>query len=294
VKRGRRPLLPMLALLAATTAQASQVYRWTDAQGRAHYADRIEGAAAADADRIVLPAGPTVVARLRVEPDAQGAQAWVDNLLAGPIEVMLHADGGALATDPPLPARGTVPALSGGLLARLGQGIPRLRVTAVPGTPNARPRDVEYAWPLQTANVRIQQAWGGAFSHGDEENRHAVDFAVPSGTAVLAARDGVVMQVESGFDRAGLNRKKFAERANLIRILHDDGSMGVYAHLQENGVYVQVGQRVGIGQQIGASGNTGYTSGPHLHFAVQVNRGMRLVSVPFRMLGGARFLPLPR
>lgn len=287
MKRGRRPLLPMLALLAATTAQASQVYRWTDAQGRAHYADRIEGAAAADADRIVLPAGPTVVARLRVEPDAQGAQAWVDNLLAGPIEVMLHADGGAVASDPPLPARGTVPALSGGLLARLGQGTPRLRVTAVPGTPNARPRDVEYAWPLQTANVRIQQAWGGAFSHGDEENRHAVDFAVPSGTAVLAARDGVVMQAEAGFPEAspGEDEDELVARANFIRILHDDGTMALYAHLQTGGVLVRLGQHVRRGQVIGLSGNTGRSTAPHLHFVVQANRGMRLASVPFRMFG---------
>jgi len=66
----------------------------------------------------------------------------------------------------------------------------------------------------------------------------------------------------------------------------------VYAHLKENGVYVRVGQRVGVGQQIAISGNTGFTSGPHLHFCVQVNRGMRLVSVPFRMVSDNGFLPL--
>ncbi|MBC7989060.1 MAG: M23 family metallopeptidase, partial [Luteimonas sp.] len=108
------------------------------------------------------------------------------------------------------------------------------------------------------------------------------------------ARGGIVMQTESGFGSAGLNKKRFSARANVIRILHDDGSMGVYAHLKANGVYVQVGDRVGIGQQIALSGNTGYSSGPHLHFCLQVNRGMRLVSIPFRMVGDRGYLPLPK
>ncbi len=104
---------------------------------------------------------------------------------------------------------------------------------------------------------------------------------------MLCARDGVVMQVESDFDKAGLNLEKFGGRANFVRILHDDGTMALYAHLQEGGVLVHVGQRVLAGQQIGLSGNTGFTTGPHLHFAVQVNRGMQLESIAFRMRGPA-------
>jgi len=95
----------------------------------------------------------------------------------------------------------------------------------------------------------------------------------------------VVMQVESDFDKAGLDLEKYGGRANYVRILHDDGTMGLYAHLRPEGVLVRVGQRVRQGQQIGLSGNTGFTSGPHLHFAVQVNRGMNLLSIPFRMPG---------
>jgi murein DD-endopeptidase MepM/ murein hydrolase activator NlpD len=68
-----------------------------------------------------------------------------------------------------------------------------------------------------------------------------------------------------------------------VRILHDDGSMAVYAHLREGGVWVRQGQRVHAGQTIGLSGNTGYTSGPHLHFAIEVNRGMRVESIPMRI-----------
>lgn len=285
-----RRLLPagIAALaLAAATAQASTVYRWTDAQGRAHYADRVDGPAR-EVERVATKTEAAAVARLRVEPGDSGALAWVDNLLGGPIEVMLHADGGAVFTsDPALPARATVQPHSATLVARIGHGNPRVHVVAVPGSPNARPRDVEYAWPLPSAPLRIQQAWGGGFSHDDGENRHAVDFAAPVGTPVVAARDGVVMQAESGFDEAapGEDGATLLARANFIRVLHDDGTMALYAHLQAGGVLVRVGQRVRRGQAIGRSGNTGHSTAPHLHFVIQANRGMRLASVPFRMFG---------
>jgi murein DD-endopeptidase MepM/ murein hydrolase activator NlpD len=97
----------------------------------------------------------------------------------------------------------------------------------------------------------------------------------------------VVMQVENDFAKAGLNRERYGGRANFIRILHDDGTMALYAHLREEGALVRVGQRVRAGQQIGLSGNTGFTTGPHLHFVIQVNRGMKLESLPFHMRGPA-------
>ena len=139
--------------------------------------------------------------------------------------------------------------------------------------------------PLQQRKTRIDQGYGGSFSHADPQNKYALDFAADEGTPVVAAREGVVMQVESDFDKAGLNREKYGGRANFVRIVHDDGTMALYAHLKTEGVLVRVGQRVRAGQRIGLSGNTGFTTGPHLHFAIQVNRGMRLQSLPFRLQG---------
>src|SRR5690606_10053096 len=127
--------------------------------------------------------------------------------------------------------------------------------------------------------------FAGSFSHTDPQSLHAIDINVPEGTPVLAARGGMVMHVEDDFEGAGLDREKFAGRANHVRVLHADGSMAVYAHLQPETVRVREGQRVSVGQVLGASGNTGYSTGPHLHFAVQVNRGMELVSIPFRLAG---------
>ena len=157
---------------------------------------------------------------------------------------------------------------------------------AVPGSSNARPRDVDYLPPLR-GPARIDQGFGGSFSHDDVQNRHALDFAADIGTPVFAARAGTVMQVEAGFRASGLASGDGRTRANFIRILHDDGSMALYAHLAVEGVLARVGQEVTAGQRIGLSGNTGFSTGPHLHFAVQVNRGMQLVSIPFRMRGVA-------
>jgi murein DD-endopeptidase MepM/ murein hydrolase activator NlpD len=292
-------------LLAATaviagTAHATKVYRWTDHSGIVHYGDHAPDAHAAQAQDvkvIPVPVEPGAMVRLRVENDGAAYSAWADNSLAGPIEVLLRfgrADN--IAGDPPLPARATVPARGSALVARIGAVDMRrpaqfeLRLEGIPGDPNARPRDVIYALPLLQASTRVDQGYGGRFSHTDPQNLYAIDFAADIGTPVLAARDGVVMQVESDFEKAGLNLEKYGGRANYVRILHDDGTMGLYAHLKPEGVLVRVGQRVHAGQKIGLSGNTGFTTGPHLHFAVQVNRGMRLESIPFRMLGPAGLL----
>lgn len=237
--------------------------------------------------------GPAAIAALRIEPGDGDYLAWADNRLAGPIEVILRPGAGSSApSDPALPARASVPALGSTLVARLHpasgrSGSLRLSLEGVPGSSNARPRDIEYLPPLLQGQVRIDQGFGGSFSHDDEQNRHALDFAADIGTPVFAARAGTVMQVEAGFRASGLASGDARGRANFIRLLHDDGSMALYAHLAVDGVQVRIGQHVQAGQRIGLSGNTGFSTGPHLHFAVQVNRGMRLVSIPFRMRGVA-------
>jgi murein DD-endopeptidase MepM/ murein hydrolase activator NlpD len=291
--------------LALPAASSTKVYRWTDRNGVVHYGDRIPAAAKAQARDIrVIPvrAEPGAVVRLRVENDPGGGYAaWADNTLAGPLEVMVRFTRSRnVAGDPPLPAEALVPALGSARVTHIAAIDPyhdgefELQLDAMPGDPNAHPRDVVYQLPLRQRAARIDQGYGGRFSHTDPQNRYAVDFAADLGTPVVAARDGVVMQVERDFDKAGLNLEKYGGRANFVRIVHDDGTMAVYAHLREGGVLVRVGQRVNAGQQIGLSGNTGFTTGPHLHFVVQVNRGMRLESIPVRIAGvGGGLLRVP-
>lgn len=296
-----RPVLPLLVLSVAALAlgpqlaDAAKVRSWVDRNGVRHYSDQVPANVPAERVRTTaVPAQPTSIAGLRTLPVDGGYRVLADNRLAGPVEVSLRfARARNIQSEPTLPARVVVPARGSALVATLGIVDPtlggeyELRMDAVPGDPRARPADAEYLLPLRVRAPRIDQGFGGSFSHADEQNRYALDLAAPVGTPVLAARDGTVMEVESDFARAGLDRERYGGRANMVRLLHDDGAMSVYAHLDTDGVLVRVGQRVRAGQQIGRSGNTGFTSGPHLHFAVQVNRGMRLESIPFRMRGPA-------
>lgn len=288
MRRRLRAGLLLASLAAAAVAPAGTVYRWTDRDGVVHYGDHAPRDKRLRVTTLRTPDAPSSVARLRLERVDQRVHAWADNRLQGPIEVMLRsAVSPAPIADPALPARATVPAGGSALVAVIEPPAGRrvqVLLDTVPGRPAAQPRDVVYRFPLQQARVRLEQGFHGAFSHADAENRHALDFAADVGTPVLAARDGTVMQVESGFDTAGLDARDVA-RANFIRIVHDDGSMALYAHLDADGVQVAPGARVRAGQVIGRSGNTGYSTGPHLHFVVQANRGMRLESIPVRVLG---------
>lgn len=126
-----------------------------------------------------------------------------------------------------------------------------------------------YRLPFQEGqSFAVTQAYGGRLtSHNNRENLYAVDFAMPRGTPVVAARAGVVIDAtlrhhEGGFDA------RFLDKANTVAIVHDDGTVAEYAHLSPGTHFVTVGQRVAEGDLIGHSGNTGYSSGPHLHFIV--------------------------
>jgi len=299
----RLKFLPILLLLLPATAllAGADVYRSVDEHGNVQFTDHPGVNAVRLNAKLPVPE-PGAIAALQVERSATGADIYVSNQIGGPIEIELKlSEASNIETLPALPLRQVLPASQRRVLVSririiepeqpAGYG---LSLAAMPGDPGGEARAINYSLPLaERSGWQIGQGFHGGFSHHDEQNLYAVDLVVAEGTPVLAARAGVVMQTESGYDRAGLNADKYADRANLVRIVHDDGSMAIYAHLQENGVYVRVGQRVELGQQIGLTGNTGFSSGPHLHFCIQVNRGMRLVSVPFRMVGPNGYLPLP-
>ena len=158
-------------------------------------------------------------------------------------------------------------------------------VIGEPGISHAPPRP--YRLPFAAAqSFEVTQAPPERITHNDPGSYNAVDFDMPVGTAIHAAREGLVINVASRFFRGGLSTQMLGE-ANFVQILHDDGTTAIYAHLQMDTVRVRPGQRVRRGEYIANSGNTGYSGGPHLHFAVIRNAGMINESVPVTFEGAA-------
>jgi murein DD-endopeptidase MepM/ murein hydrolase activator NlpD len=104
----------------------------------------------------------------------------------------------------------------------------------------------------------IRPVAGGRRSQGIHGN-NGVDIAGPRGTPIMAAADGrIVIARGSGYN-GGYGK--------MVVIIHDGGIQTLYAHL--NGIYVASGMTVTQGQVIGEMGNTGRSTGPHLHFEVR-------------------------
>ena len=164
----------------------------------------------------------------------------------------------------------------------------QFEMLAALGSPQAThhpPRPYRVPFTVGTTN-RVSQAYPDHFTHTTPDSLYAIDFALPDGSAVYAARGGTVINVRHDSFRGGTGAV-MADQANLIEILHDDGTIAVYGHLHWDSIRVRIGQHVMVGEYIADSGNTGFSSGPHLHFAVWRNGGESDVSVPLEFAGPA-------
>jgi murein DD-endopeptidase MepM/ murein hydrolase activator NlpD len=139
---------------------------------------------------------------------------------------------------------------------------------------------------------KILQSFDGKFSHGDG-SRYAVDFSMPEGTPVHASRGGIVVGVREDNNTGGPT-KDFEGLANHVIIRHQDGTIGEYLHLKKDGAAVEVDDSVNKGQIIGYSGNTGFSTGPHLHFGVyKTYNGKKRISFPIKFTSADGILSCP-
>lgn len=154
------------------------------------------------------------------------------------------------------------------------------------GNRNAQPHDVFYFLPFDCNHPRkCSQGNSGVYSHNGP-GKYSIDFVVPKGTEVLACRSGLVVDVKSNSNRGGPD-KSYADDANHIFIQHEDNTIGQYLHLQKNGAFVKEGQYVNSGDVIGLSGNTGWTTGPHLHFECCIFGNNVIQSIPVKFYDGS-------
>ena len=147
----------------------------------------------------------------------------------------------------------------------------------------------EYELPFsKETKCRVVQGYGGLFSH---QYIAAIDFEMPVGSAVCAARGGIIYSYKDDSDEGGFF-SKYKNKANFIIIKHNDGSFGCYWHLKKNGVLIKSGH-VSAGEQIGLSGATGQVLNPHLHFSIKrmLNYEMNaFVKTRFKTLDGVLLL----
>jgi murein DD-endopeptidase MepM/ murein hydrolase activator NlpD len=174
-----------------------------------------------------------------------------------------------------LPATVTLPADSESLLLELSPISRQARWTYgrwdwrwQPGRHDAtHDRSAVYQLPYPRGHAYyLVQGYDGEFSHKGER---ALDFDLPLGTPVHAARAGQVVRVKEDSQTGGPD-EKLGPQANQVWVLHADGTIARYMHLQHQGADVELGQRVAAGDLLGRSGDTGYSRGPHLHFDVFV------------------------
>jgi len=168
----------------------------------------------------------------------------------------------------------------------------RYRYKYVTGNPQTVRHNSGYIYKLPYGNgleFKVIQGNNGAFSH---QGKFALDFAMPEGTAVNAARGGIVIRLKTDSDQGG-DDPELANAGNYVTILHDDGSLASYVHLRKGGTVVSAGDRVKDGQIIGYSGNTGYSTEPHLHFEVKIPIYMDTKTVPVKFKTGVSQTEVP-
>ncbi len=271
---------------------AKKLYKYQDEKGHWHYSDK-PPKTNKQVEVRQLKAARRRYVWLEKTGKKDKPQYFVINNYPAPIEIEIQfSEHRNVTSNPQLPRRFIVqPGRSNTLLAMRAVNEYKswrygLRYFYTIGSSGAIHDDnAVYQAPFaKNTKFPISQAFSGKFSHTDEQNKYAVDLALPLDTPIHAARAGKVIEVNNDFYNSG-TKQAYKSRANSIRILHEDGSMAIYAHLALEKAQVYPGLSVSAGQLIGYSGNTGYSSGPHLHFAVQINQGMKLVSVPFKFTG---------
>jgi hypothetical protein len=163
------------------------------------------------------------------------------------------------------------------------QGCAEGCIEAPAGTPDFCKITGTYLAPFDCGTTRLCTNGNHTSSHSGKD-AYAYDFGMPVGTTLRAMRGGKVLQVRivssPGSPCYSGGGSSCANYANTVEILHADETVDLYMHISSS--LVSKGQEVKQGDAIAKSGNTGWSTGPHLHCQVQKNCGIWWCqSVPF-------------
>jgi hypothetical protein len=278
-------------LLAGGIACADEMYKYLGPDGEWIYADRPPDHATQVEVRVLAgDDNAEVGVDVTYEFSGRTVELIASNPSYVPIELTLdfRTIRGVEFPDPDDDLRWIVPPRSNTVLMALDllenatAPVLEFQYRYLAGDPGSRHQPQRpYRAPFATAtNHPITQAFPQIATHVSRDSQYAVDISMPIGTDIMAARGGVVFDVAASNFSGGLDPARDGPKANVVRILHDDGTYAIYAHLNTNTIRVRPGDRVERGEYIADSGNTGFSSGPHLHFAVVRNAGMTIESVP--------------
>ena len=163
-----------------------------------------------------------------------------------------------------------------------------LRVTINPDT---LPKTGTKALRYPVAKPVITQYFGNtAFASANSQvyngsGHNGIDFGVSVGTRIVSAASGVI-QSTGDTDKAC----RGASYGKWVLVRHNNGLSTLYAHLSV--ISVSPGQAVSSGDIVGLSGNTGYSTGPHLHFTVYATKAVSVISRQSRACGTMMTLPV--
>ena len=279
----------LLLISLYTSAYAGELYKYKDHNGRWVFSDK-QPAENQEVDRLQYKGNKKGPPKPRVYiKNFEGRYSLVvHNPYYAPIEVEVYSSIFKSAS-----RKEIVPESSTKTLYESSNKIPRYRYKWQLGDPVADEDDYLYTFPVSSKKShKITQSFNGRFSHSKRPSIYAVDIATSVGTYISAARDGTVIWVKDDYHMGGRN-KYFLDKANYVKVLHQDGTYAVYAHILLGSALVRPGDKVAAGDRLARSGSSGYSTGPHLHFVIRKNIGLKTASIPFKFINneGRSFKP---
>lgn len=271
----------LLLLLAGcfTICQAGQMYKYKDANGHWVFSDKPPEK---EQDYSTLlytsPAKPTSKIKLYNIKSNQGYTLFAKNAFYTPVEVGFISPISQKLISKVIPAR------SSAALFESKKKAPKLNYRWALGDPKSVADNYQYHAPFGSPKGhRITQGFNGKFSHTNDYNKYAVDIAMDVGTYLTAVRAGIVIWVKDDYHMSGTTNY-FLDKANGIQVLHDDGTFSSYAHILMDTALVKEGDKVALGDKLARSGSSGFSTGPHLHFSIIKNAGLKNIAIPFKFV----------